>query len=615
MSASLLEGLNSAQREAVTSTASVILALAGAGSGKTTVLTRRVAYLHQEHRIGTANMLCLTFTRLAGKEMKERVMRLVGDAEGKKLFCNTFHAFAVSVLRDFGEKVGIEPNFSIYDDADQESIVKSIIEEQRRSCKLEEVRHDLAQLTTGSESQFLSEESEQVAREYLYRLRQSNAVQLDHLILLVNRLWEDHPEVLERYQGTYSHVFVDEFQDADDTQAHMLQLLNPVNLFVVGDDYQAIYGWRGAQVDYIITFPEVFPGSQVVKLEDNYRSTHPIVAAANNLIAYNKHQTEKQLVAHKEGLDVKFSSFDDEYDEARRIIHKIKALTEPAGTTNSDIAVLARTNYQVDRIYRLMEEMHVPAQRISGTDDPFRRPDVKKMIAWLDLYINRQDDNALKQALSFPREFVSPLEVKRLELIALESDCPLIDVIADSDKAPEFMESLEHVARAIDEEFFWPSDSLRVLVETLRLGEFYAQKGLRNRRLDAERAYQYMKVWEQSKAELGEGNTLSYFLKWLRHRDVQEKLIQDEDAVKLMTVHAAKGLEFNTVFVVGLAQGVFPSKRSENLEEERRLFYVACTRAKERLYISSPNNIESWNGEKMQVQPSQFIAELQEVVA
>jgi len=604
----LLNGLNESQRAAVTSSAPVILTLAGAGSGKTTVLTRRVAYLHQEKRIGTSNMLCLTFTRLAGKEMKERVMKLVGEREGKKLFCNTFHSFAVSVLREWGHKLGIEPSFTIYDEEDQTAIIKTIINEQKRKCKPEEVKHDL-QLLEGSEGDFCSSESEQVAREYAFRLKQNNAVNLNSLILLVVMLWRQ-ADISSYYRSQYPYVFVDEFQDTSADQMEMIKLLNPDNLFVVGDDFQAIYGWREARIEYILNFPGLYPDCEVIKLEDNYRSTHSIVEAANNLISHNQHQTKKKLVAHKEGPEINITeNFDDEYDEAKYVIDRIAEL-QKSGFPLQEIAVLARTNNQIDRIKNIMDEKKIPALRVSGSGDPFKKRDVRLMLAWLDFYNNRRDNNTLRKILNFPKPYFSPLELKKLELTAMKKDLSLLDAIESSENTDFSKDLAELDNRIAADQAYKPSECLKSLVRALKLEEIYSQKGLENRRMEVERAYSYMLSWEGSTEALGEHNGLSAFLKWLRYKDIQEKLIWEQNTVRLMTVHAAKGLEFSTVFVIGMVQDIFPSKRTEDFEEERRLFYVACTRAKENLNLLCSKTVESWSGEQKPAVASQFLQEL-----
>ena len=871
----LLHDLNESQRMAVTSPASVILCLAGAGSGKTTVLTRRVAYLHKEHRIGTSNMLCLTFTRLAAKELKERVMKLIGKEQGKQLFVGTFHAFAVSVLREWGSVLGIDKNFTIYDDEDRKSIIEKIIQDFGSRTNLKKVMERFALIKdVNLENEKYSEEC-RVLVEYGYRAKRNNAVDLDRLIDLVNHLFNLQPKSLDYYKNIYTHVFVDEFQDTNDEQMELIRHLDPKHLFIVGDDFQcqppgtlintpqgvvpieklqngdkvlswnrkyqfttgkgfkiqiakrqysgdlirisansnstkttpnhkflvrwvnrntsiyvtylmyrsdrgyrvgwcqlfnknkgilhvaqrarlekadnlwvlgihankrdasvqesiisfkygiptcmfepngdlyneealsrifanakpggaiecfkdyglhpnlpfwpypnkrdnsgrptyfecyacnilpeymsiplpsskehmnqwtvikskereyfsglvysldvethhnyiadglvtlnSIYGWRGAKVEYIIDFPIRRPECQVVKLEDNYRSSHTIVEAANKVIKNNTRQTEKKLIAHKDGPKIEMKEFTDEYTEAYGISQLAK-IQSMSGTPYGDIAVLARTNAQIDRVKRIMDQFEIPAQRISG-DDPMKKKDIKSQLAWLELYINPRDNVTLKKAAEFPKKYFSPLELQQIEFTATANDVPMLDAIEKIFPDHEFLTDYNNMNGIQGSNI---TDCYREFIERMNLKEFYSQKGLENRRKDCESAYGFMMQWERSRETLGEDTSLSAYLKWVKYRDMQEKLFEQKDAVKLMTIHAAKGLEFNTVIVAGLTQGIFPSHKSDDPEEERRLFYVAITRAKEKLILTYPNKIEGYNGQPREAEPSQYIGE------
>lgn len=615
MESKLLNGLNEAQRRAVTSTAPVIETLAGAGSGKTTVLTRRIAYLHQEHRIGTSNILALTFTRNAAKEMKERIMSFVGEEQGKKLIACTFHSFCAMVLRDWGYKIGIEKNFTIYDEDDRKSIMEQIINDFGQKTTFKKVMDTIERaIIPGDEFAQYNEEIKVLA-EYDFRLKQNNAVDLDGLLIETNKLISfRHPDVLDFYRKTYTHVFVDEFQDSNNEQMELLKSLNPKNLFVVGDDYQSIYQFRGAVVDFIIRFPEMYSECEVIKLEDNYRSTRDIVETANRLIAHNQKQTKKTLRAHKEGPSIEIFDTQDETEEAGEVIARVKAL-QVSGTPLKEIAILARTNNQIDMLKEFMDEMGIPAIRVSGKDDPFKKRDIYLLLCWINHICNRQDSFTLKKIINFPWQFVSPIQLKEFEIKAMEKDITLdeaLNLSSDINIQKHFFDVIKTVEnRVMGEGASDMSQYFKILVEVLDMKHFYDDQGLTNRVKDMERAYQYMWRWEQSKKELGEDSSVYAFLKWLRYRDIQEKFIlETQDAVKLMTVHASKGLEFNTVFVIGMNQGVFPSKKTQDIEEERRLFYVAITRAKERLFISRPKEITGFNGLPFNPEPSQFIEEM-----
>jgi len=609
----LLNGLNDAQRTAVISDAPVILTLAGAGTGKTRTLTHRVACLNQECRVGTGQMLCLTFTRLAGKEMKERVISLIGEEQGKKLFCNTFHAFAVSVLRRWGHKLGIEPNFTIYDQADRESILKNIIDELGHRTNLKKVMMRFENCIDIAVEKTIYPEECRVLVEYGYRLRQNNAVDLDRLIDLVNRLWEICPEALDEYQRNYTHVFVDEFQDTSDDQKKMINYLAPKNLFVVGDDFQAIYGWRGARVDYILRFPEEYPGCEVIKLEDNYRSTGAIVAAANRLISFNVNQTEKKLIAHKDGVEISSIVGQDDKQEALLVGECIKQLIKN-GTMPQDIAILARTNRQIENASRFLDAQGLPTQIVAGSDDVFKKNGVRGILEWMDFLNNKKDNYTFRKCLKFSLKQFSEIELQEIELFALDNCCSLYEATytcGENSSIFPFRKMVEDIQMVIENgQYTKASQYLKSIDLVLGITERLTQCGQQNRVDDIKKAIATMENWEQGKRNLFESDSVQSFLKWLKYRDIQEKLIEEKPAVKLMTVHASKGLEFDTVFVLGLNQGVFPSKSNVDEEEERRLCYVALTRAKNRLVLCRSLTYSDWQGKQVPGVPSQYLSEI-----
>ncbi len=601
MQTKLLNRLNDGQVQAVTSESKTILCLAGAGSGKTTVLTRRIAHLF-DNRVGTSNMLALTFTRLAGKEMKERVIRLVGEKEGKKLFCNTFHAFAVGVLSRWGHLIGIDKNFAIYDQEDRKSILELVIKELGGRTTVNKVNKDY------ESNDFSDYENTKMINEYKYRLRQNNAIDLDKLIESVNELWKKHPESLEYYQQMYSHVFVDEFQDSSDDQMEMIRLLNADNLFVVGDDFQAIYGWRGAKVEYILNFPNEYPDCEVVKLEDNYRSTRDIIAAANNLIAYNENQSEKTLIAHKDGSPVTVFTTGDERTEYEEVRNKIAELHR-SGMPYQKIAVLSRTNMQLKRMQEELERNKVPNIAL-GRDDIMKNRDIFHIVSWLQVIINNKDGRAFKRATIYPKPFLTEREQQKIRLEAIKRDTTELNVFMNMDfrLSEEFFGyGAKIMAKYLENTTV--SELIYYTAETLGVINSYRNQGLENRIEALERGIKYIQSWEKTKATLNEENDLPAFLKWLKYRDIQEKLIEEKDAVKLMTMHGSKGLEFDVVFLVGLVEDTFPSRRGD-IEEERRLAYVGVTRAKEKLYLSHALMKQQWNGSMMDAEKSRFLDEI-----
>lgn len=606
---SLLDGLNEQQLQAVISQNPVILCLAGAGSGKTRVLTHRMAHLHQEHRVGTSNMLALTFTRLAAKEMKERVMQLIGVNEGQKLTVGTFHSFCVRVLREWGNTVGLDSNFTIYDEDDRTAIIRTCIDELGyKKVKLQDVLDNLyseidADLPVAK-----------VVAEYHNRLARNNAIDLDGLLVSMRDVLT-FDQAQRELHDRYPYIFVDEFQDTNDIQFEIIQLLNPENLFVVGDDFQSIYGWRGANVRNIIDFPEKYPGCEAIKLEQNYRSTKRIVEAANTLIKHNLNQTEKVLITQREGPKINYLIAPDEDIEAKLIADAISIESKGMPETNwSGFAVLARTNRQLLLINDMLDSQKIPAQIVTNQDDVFKKPDIRNLMNLIEVALNPENDVLLRKVINFPYLRLTELELSNLELAALMGNKGHVEEIRNSGipGGLQFLDILQTI-RDITEEF---DSAAAVLANTFivsGLFNFYEDKGLKNRRDDIDTMLKKTEGWQEIQDSLGESRGIYSFLKWLRTRDIQEKLVQEQvNAVKLMTVHASKGLEFPVVFVAGMNQNTFPSHRTEDMEEERRLFYVAITRAKERLYLTRPEQKPAYpRGPIITQAESQFIREIQ----
>jgi len=602
---SLLDGLNEQQLQAVTSDSSTILNLAGAGSGKTRVLTHRITHLHQEKRVGTSNILAITFTRLAAKEMKERTMKLVGKSEGYKLTIGTFHSFCVRVLKEWGHLVSLEKNFTIYTEDDRRAIIQSCIDELGYKVKLQDVMDNLY-VVSPDDSQVAK-----VAAEYRYRLVRNNALDLDGLLVYL-RVVLTFPQAQAELQNRYRYVFVDEFQDTNDIQLEIISLLNPDNLFVVGDDFQSIYGFRGSNVRNIIEFPNKYPGCEVVKLERNYRSTKQIVSAADSLIKHNLSQTEKALITDRDGADIRYTVMPDDGIEAMNVADMISAefkLTE----TWSGIAVLARTNRQLQKVKDALDQRDIPSLIVSSQDDVFKKHDIRMIIAFIEAAINPLDDMNIRKVINFPEARVTDLDIQKLELVALELGQSLSDVMfIGTEKERDFLKLLR-LTRESSEEHETALEVIEEAIHQLDLRFYYYNEGLNNRAEDLATMFIEVERWQNVQESLGEPNGIYSFLKWLRMKDIQEKLVQEKekDAVKLMTVHASKGLEFPVVFVIGMNQGVFPSKRTEDIEEERRLFYVAITRAKDRLYLTRPEYRTAYQGGPMVLQAeSQFIREI-----
>lgn len=592
--------LNEAQRKAVKSENEVILCLAGAGTGKTATLTNRIAHLH-ENRVGCSSMLALTFTRLAGKEMKERVIKLIGS-EGEKLFCNTFHAFCVKVLKEYGYLLGYDKEFTIYDQEDREAIITNIIEEFSYG-KYTNTKAVIAVLDGSKELDCGEEEA--TIKEYYWVLKRNNAIDLDMLLSETLKLLKEYPEVQKNYNRQYEYMFVDEFQDTNDVQMQIIKALNPRNLFVVGDDFQSIYGWRQAKPEYIINFQKYYPNVEIIKLEENYRSTEAIITAANNLIAHNVNQTKKVLKANKAGAEIEYIEAENIGNEVNIIAGKILEDSQ-----YSNYAVLTRTNKQMEPFIQTFKAFNVPYQVLSNKEDPLKKYDVRMILNILEVVLNPADSRTLKKIINFPVKRINELKMKVIEKVMVDESISFMEALENVEEGQKFIELINRLRTNIFDECYMAEDAYLEAVHELKLKEKYTSEGRVTKLDDLDAAHAAICKWQDIQYKLGESTEFSAFLKWVHMKDIQEKLMEQKNSVKIMTIHGSKGLEFNTVFVVGMNQGIFPSKRGD-LEEERRLFYVAITRAKEKLYITRAKETLNWNGKEVPTIESQFIKELQ----
>ncbi|MHC1681355.1 MAG: ATP-dependent helicase [Clostridiaceae bacterium] len=594
--------LNEAQRKAVESVSEVILCLAGAGTGKTSTLTSRISHLHDQ-RISCSNMIALTFTRLAGKEMKERVINMVGAAEGEKLFCNTFHAFCVKVIKEYGYLIGYDKEFTIYDQEDKENIIDSIIKEMKYKAHPDEVAEYLNNNFDAKAKNFFDVKS--TGEEYKHRLKRNNAIDLDGLLSSTLELLRRFPQVQQFYNLQYEYLFVDEFQDTNEIQMNIIKAFNPKNLFVVGDDFQSIYGWRQARPEYILNFQKYYPDCEIIKLEENYRSTSQIIEAANKLISNNVNQTKKILKGHKEGPEIEYFEAETITNEVNIIISKILEKNE----IHSDFAILTRTNKQLDPFIESFRRFNVPYQVVTNKDDPLKKRDVRMILNILEVILNNKDDMTLKKIINFPDIRINDLKMSEMEKIQIDKGSTLYETLKNTPEVKGFIDFLDDVEAKVFEEYYNAEAAFTLIAKELQLEERYLKAGRTSKSEDITQAAEVISRWEERQRKLGESTEFSAFLKWMHIRDIQEKLIEKNDAVKLMTVHASKGLEFKNVFVVGMNKNIFPSKRGD-LEEERRLLYVAVTRAKERLYISRAKKVLGWGNKEMETEESQFIVEL-----
>ncbi|HIW33505.1 MAG TPA: UvrD-helicase domain-containing protein [Candidatus Paenibacillus intestinavium] len=579
-----------------------ILMLAGAGTGKTRTLTHRLAHLNKNCRVGTSSIIAITFTRAAAKEMKDRLEPLIGE-ETKKLICCTFHALAVRILQEWGHRIGLDRSFTIYSQEDRAEVIKSIIETSEYKTTYGKMEKAKWSFTKNSPE-------DAVWKEYQWQLKRFNAVDLDNLITKVIELFTKHSDIVERYRKLWKYVFVDEFQDTNIEQLQLIKILNPVNLFGIGDDFQTIYSFNGARVENILEFPNDFPGTEVIKLEQNYRSTVQIINAANNLISFNVNQTKKELFANKSGQEINILNYDDSLEEALSIVSQISNKNEEIPFSN--FAVLARTNSQVELVHRALKEAKIPSMILSGSDDPLKRPDVKSLLAYMDWAINPSDEMSFKRVLQFPERKLTDTQLQQAEQVAIDKSIELWRALIGSQEQSVFqhVSDLHDLAEGIRGSYF-ASDAFATLVGRLELKGFYSERSLNNRIEEIERAITYILYWTERQQKAGEECTPTAFLKWVKIRDIQEKLLEDRDAVKVMTIHGSKGLEFPAVFLIGMNEGVFPHRNTTNMEEERRLAFVGVTRAKDSLIVSSIRSTSKWGKEEF-VAPSRFIGEMKE---
>lgn len=601
--------LNKAQAKAVKSNSNRILCLAGAGSGKTRVLTHRIARICEEG-VKPYEILALTFTRAAGHEMKERIISLVGD-EGKDIFCNTYHAWALLLIRQYPYMLGLNPGFTIYDQEDQVAIIDQIIRDMNYKIKTKDVveaidKHNryYAPIPRG--------EIGHTVTEYRFRCRKNNAIDLDGLIGGL-RILAKHPRIREEIRERWPYIFVDEFQDTDQRQMELLDIIDPQNLFVVGDDFQSIYGFRGADVSIIMGLAED-PAYEVIKLEDNYRSTKPIVCAANNLIKHNK-QTEKTLKAHRKGTYIAQIDAEDEEEELDAVCHEIKKMHE-AGTAYKDIAILARTNKKVQAAADELKKQEIPHTIKTTTADVLMTQDAKKLCAWMTAILNPQDDEAVSQVVNWPEQTISRNDKLKAEMFQLEHDCSLKTALEATGTATEWLETYQAIKSTIVEEYdeydeIGASDLLEYVIDATRIREYYDERGLSNRNAVILEIHEIVRLWQEQRADHGESITAQEWLDYFKTRWVDRESIKEEteDEVQVMTAHGSKGLEYHTVFIIGCNQGSFPLARAD-IEEERRLFYVAITRAKERLIFSYPKTQKSWGDTQKTTETSIFLKEI-----
>lgn len=607
-----LEGLNDRQREAVKTIEGPLLVLAGAGSGKTRVLTHRIAHIIEQQNTRPAEIMALTFTNKAAKEMKERLMKLI-DNPLDGMWISTFHSICVRILRREVEKLGYTSSFVIYDSQDQKTLVKQCIKEKELNEKTYEpnvikgfISKQKDQLITPKESIDMNfkDYRERVKSElyelYQKRLKENNAMDFDDLIVNAIKLFQDYPAVLEYYQDRFKYILVDEYQDTNRAQYLLVNLLayKHHNLCVVGDDDQSIYGWRGADISNILDFEKDYKEAKVVKLEQNYRSTKNILDAANEVIKNNTGRKDKSLwTAQEEGELIKMYNAPSEHDEAIFIVKQIQKAVDDDEKNYKDIAILYRTNAQSRVFEDYLMKSTIPYKIVGGLKF-YDRKEVKDIIAYMRILQNPNDNISLKRIINVPKRGIGKTTIDRLEQKNLSEEismfkaaatCETIDGLngGAKNKVKNFVEK---IAKLMAMKEVLPLDELfDKLLDEIQYIELLKQENTIEAMSRIENIEEFKSVILEY-VKSSDDKSMEAFLADVSLMSDLDKTEDVDDSVTLMTLHSSKGLEFPIVFLVGLEESIFPLSRAmntfEELEEERRLCYVGITRAKEELYMT-----------------------------
>ena len=651
----ILDNLNEAQRSAVIETEGPVMVIAGAGSGKTRVLTYRVAYL-LELGIDPFHILALTFTNKAAREMMERITALVGSSEAKNVWMGTFHSVFARILRIEGHRMGYPSNYTIYDTDDSKRVIKSLVRENNLDDKLYQTGYIMQRISAAKTSLISADDYQnnpeiqeydlsagkpltgKLYLQYQNRLIRSSAMDFDDLLFNMNILLRDFPEMLYKYQNKFRYILVDEYQDTNYAQYLIVKKLaaNNENICVVGDDAQSIYAFRGANIQNILNFRNDYPDHKVFKLEQNYRSTKVIVQAANNIIINNKNQIFKEIwTDNDEGSRIGLIHASTDTEEGNMVAQSIFENKMNRQLPNASFAILYRTNAQSRVMEEALRKLNIPC-RIYGGVSFYQRKEVKDVLAYFRLAVNPKDEEALLRVINYPARGIGKTTVEKLIVTADECKLSLFDLIEKPPSALKFPESTWTRVRG----FITMIKSYSALLkarDAYEMARHIASSSGLIREMHEDKTPEGVSRFEnieellngikefsespRTNPETGEieenvVRTLDEFLRdiaLLTDADFDNE--KDTDRVVLMTVHSAKGLEFPYVFVTGLEENLFPSIQSLNsradLEEERRLFYVAVTRAREKLTLSYAENRYRW-GNLTMCEPSRFISEIPE---
>jgi DNA helicase-2/ATP-dependent DNA helicase PcrA len=642
MELSYLEGLNEPQREAVLSTEGPLMIIAGAGSGKTRVLTYRIAHL-LHHGVDAYRILALTFTNKAAAEMRDRIEKVAGT-EARNIWMGTFHAVFAKILRIEAEKIGYERDFSIYDTDDSKSLIRTILKELNLDDKTYRVNTILNRISSAKNQliSYKAYEMNSVLRAEdetakmpeiwrLYRIYQerafkANAMDFDDLLYNTNVLFRDHLDVLNKYQQKFKYVMVDEFQDTNLSQYIITKKLAAAhqNICIVGDDAQSIYAFRGADIKNILNFEKDYPDLKVIRLEQNYRSTQNIVNAANSIISKNKNQLPKKVwTSNPTGSLIELIRANSDNDEGKLIADAIFAEKMREHLRNSDFAILYRTNAQSRAFEEALRSKNIK-YRIVGGLSFYQRKEIKDVLAYMRFTLNPNDEEALKRIINLPKRGIGDSTVNKIIVTAAENGIPMWEVVSEIGKylggrlagpIEEFATLIKSFKVVTDKKDAYEAAS-HIAKQSGLLKELYDDKTV-----EGVARYENVQSLLNAIKEFTDNpdvtdKSLSAFLQSVALlTNADDENDKDKDAVTMMTVHSAKGLEFKNVFIVGMEEDLFPSQMMlgsrEDLEEERRLFYVAITRAEHKLTISYAETRYVF-GRLKQCEPSRFLKEIDE---
>ena len=640
---SYLKDLNEAQLNAVIKTDGPSMVIAGAGSGKTRVLTYKIVHL-VNNDVDPFEILALTFTNKAAREMKLRISSMIGESESKNIWMGTFHSVFAKILRFEAHKIGFTSDFTIYDVQDSERLISSIIKEKNLDkdiYRTKSIRNRISSLknnfitVTGYFSNTELVESDKLSRkpetgniykEYNERLVKSNSMDFDDLLMKTNELLNNHPDVLAKYQEKFKYILVDEYQDTNNSQYLIVKSLSDKyqNICVVGDDAQSIYSFRGANINNIINFRNDYDDVEIFRLEQNYRSTKNIVNAANSVIDHNKNKIDKEVWTDNDfGDRIEISSNQSDIGEARGLCQKITSLNN---TSFSDIAILYRTNAQSRPIEDSLRLNKIPYQIFGGVSF-YNRKEIKDVLAYLRVIINSSDEESLKRVINYPARGIGQVTINKIIIAAQKHNLTLYDTIKNhkelsidfsgsvSIKLQNFIELIDVLK--IENQKLNAFDLTKEVIDKVRiideLKKDESPEGI-SRIENVQELLNGIRDFIEDQKEIVDSNdNLSEFLSTVSLSTDFDLNNPDEDKVSLMTLHLSKGLEFRHVFIVGLEEDLFPSALSYNtrseLEEERRLFYVGITRAKDNLYLSYANSRYRW-GKLIYCEESRFLNEI-----